>query len=116
MEIQSILDREELFERLDNDYELLQEFIEMFLEDYPSLVSEIESAVASKNSENLKIAAHTLKGSVGNFCAQGAFDAAFVLEQCGSKNDFSQIDVQLVQLRREMEQVETALKALAEEL
>ncbi len=115
MVVEDVLDREELMLRVDDDVELLQELIELFLEDYPALMSEIEAGIREQDAKKLKRGAHTLKGSVGNFCASRAFNAAFQLEAFGSKEDFSQTEAAYTSLVEEMKAVEQALQLLAEE-
>ena len=116
MEMTQVLNREELFDRMDNDEELIQDLIELFLEDYPDLLKQIEDAIAEKNAADLKMAAHTLKGSVGNFCAPNAIEAAFEMEKRGVANDFSNIEVSMLQLKEHMVKVEDALKLLSREI
>ena len=115
MELTSVIDRGELLIRIDDDMELLGELIELFLEDYPQLMTEIEQGIAAQDAFILKRSAHTLKGSVGNFCANAAFQAAFELEQAGSAGDFTDADRKLANLKLQMARVEESLKSLAHE-
>lgn len=115
MTVSDVLDREELMQRIDDDLELLHELIELFVEDYPLLLNDINEGLAHSDAQRVKIAAHTLKGAVGNFCAQAAFDAAFVLEVSGNNGDLSQGREQLLHLESEMEKVLSALQSLQSE-
>ncbi|MGH1363439.1 MAG: Hpt domain-containing protein [Calditrichia bacterium] len=115
MNIDSVLDRQELYSRVDDDMELLQELIELFLEDYPQLMSEINESIQSENADGLKAAAHTLKGSVSNFCAQKAVDAALKLEISGSKQDFTSGVADFHTLKEAMDEVSQALEELSKE-
>ena len=78
-----------LLEGLGGDAKLLGELIELFLADGPQLLSNIRKAVAAGNSKALQEASHALKGSVGNFGAKGAFEAARTLEIMGKENDLA---------------------------
>ena len=60
-------------------------------------------------------AAHSLKGSVGSFGAQGAFDAALRLEVMGRGGDFTHAAEACVALEKEVARLERALAALREE-
>ena len=115
MTVDQVLDRKELFHRIDEDFELLQELIELFLEDYPSLMTEIGESLTMMDADRMKKAAHTLKGAVGNFCAQAAFDAAFVLETSAANDDLSNGTQQFARLQAEMEKVTMALGNLQDE-
>ena len=115
MTLDEILDRKELLQRIDHDFELLQELIELFLEDCPSQMAETHDSLQAQDSGGVQKAAHTLKGAVGNFCAQAAFDAAFVLEVSGANGDLSNGSEQFKRLQFEMDQVVSALGQLQEE-
>lgn len=113
MNIDAILNRKEVYSRVDDDMELLQELIEIFLEDYPQLMSDIHSAIQSGDAEALKSSAHTLKGSVSNFCAQSAVDAALKLEIAGGNKDLSSAEEDFITLQSSMGEVSIALEELA---
>jgi hypothetical protein len=55
-----------------------------------------------------------LKGSVGNFCAQGAFEAAQRLERMGKSGDLSEVETAWRALQCEMERLNPALAAWLE--
>lgn len=113
MNIDAVLNRKEVYHRVDDDMELLQELIELFLEDYPQLMSDIHSAIQNGDATALKSSAHTLKGSVSNFCAQSAVDAALKLEIAGGNEDLSTAEADFVALQTSMNEVSNALEELA---
>jgi len=76
----SSFDYQKALERLGGDGELLGEIAEIFLGTAPATLAHIRRAIADGRHEELSRAAHTLKGSVGNFAAAGAFQAARDLE------------------------------------
>ncbi len=115
MSVQDIIDRRELFARVDDDVAFLKELIEIFLEEYPTMLLEIQEAVAAKDAQQLKSAAHALKGSVSNFCAKGAVEASRRLEHMGAVADFSEAEKDYQILVQEMENVKTALYHLMED-
>jgi len=65
------------------DLELLREIAVLFVEDCPRALAEIREAVERRDAAKLEHSAHALKGSVANFGAQAAVEAAFQLEQMG---------------------------------
>lgn len=113
MNIDEVLDRKELFIRIDDDMELLQELVELFLEDYPQLLENIKTAVENQDAVGLKQAAHALKGSVGNFCADKAFQHAADLEERGDAGNLANAEQVVDALENEMKKVDSALQALA---
>ena len=80
---ESSLDRQLALSRVGGDVELLQEIAVLFVEDCPRALAEIRDAIEREDSAKLENAAHALKGSVANFGAQNAVEAAFRLEQMG---------------------------------
>lgn len=77
---------------LDGDLDLRKELAEMYLADYPQLLSRIRKAITDRDGPELKIAAHSLKGSSGVFRDQLAFDAALSLELVGRDANWAQAE------------------------
>jgi HPt (histidine-containing phosphotransfer) domain-containing protein len=75
--------REAALKSLDGDAELLVELAEIFLEGCEPLLERVGRAIDANDSTELHYAAHTLKGSIANFFAQDARDAAQALEMAG---------------------------------
>ena len=101
-------------ERVGGDNELLEEVAQLFLDSVPELLTEIREAVVSRNAKALERAAHTLKGSVSNFAAEAAFQAALRLEKMGRTGELAGVDQAFATLEAEMERLQPAIAALAE--
>jgi HPt (histidine-containing phosphotransfer) domain-containing protein len=71
--------------RMSGDEGLLRDVIGLFLEDAPVRLAAIKAAVDARNADDLRVAAHALKGAAGNFSARAVFDAAAVLERLGAE-------------------------------
>jgi HPt (histidine-containing phosphotransfer) domain-containing protein len=97
------------------DTELLGEIIDLFLDEYPKLLSRIKDAVTNNQPEILQASAHALKGSVGNFAASDATAAAFRLENIGKSGDMAEAGEALSVLEAELERVRVRLVKLKEE-
>jgi signal transduction histidine kinase/CheY-like chemotaxis protein/HPt (histidine-containing phosphotransfer) domain-containing protein len=106
--------REAALNHVGGDEELLRELVELFLEERPVLMADVKQSIARGDSESLRKSAHTLKGSVGNFCAQGAFEAAQRLERMGKSGDLSEVETAWRALQCEMERLNPALAAWLE--
>ena len=76
-------DRHVALLRVGGDEELLKEIADIFLEDYPKVLEEIQAALACGDARRLEQSAHTLKGSAGNFGAKAVVETASRLEQLG---------------------------------
>ncbi len=108
----SVFDRAAALDRVGGDLELLIELAGMFMEDCPQLLAEIEGALRNGDSDALQASAHTLKGAVGNFSAQNAYDAAYALEQIGRSGDLSEAVAAYRVLKQELERLQPMLGAL----
>jgi HPt (histidine-containing phosphotransfer) domain-containing protein len=106
------INRNELAERLDNDFELFIEVAELFFDDSASLTGKIKEAINAGDMEGLKKNAHTLKGAVSNFSADGAYNAAFELETAGRDKNTEGLTEKLSRLETEIEAVILDMKAM----
>lgn len=103
------MDREVALSRVGGDEELLKEIAGLFLEDYPKAIADLRDAVAGADAHRLERTAHGLKGSVSNFGAQSAVEAALSLESMGRAR-------KLDDAPRVLQMLELALAALRPEL
>jgi CheY-like chemotaxis protein len=107
-----VLDSAATLSRVEGDTELLAEMVRLFLEDCPRLISAVREALTRRDPQALQRAAHTLKGSVANFAAQSAFEAALRLEMMGRQGDLREAEEAYVALQQEIERLEPALADL----
>ena len=112
LEATAMIDMSALMKRVDGDTDLLAELVELFIEDYPKLLSQIEEAMADGNAEELASRAHALKGSVGNFAAKSAFDAALRLEKLAREGNLEKAQEAYDKLMQEIHRLIPALQAL----
>jgi two-component system sensor histidine kinase/response regulator len=108
----SVLDRDEIRERLGGDTKLLHELIEVFFEDCPRMWQSVRDALSQGDALKLRRAAHTLKGSVGVFGAQAARAAAERLEQLARTGDLQSAAEAVAQLEAELERLKPTLLEL----
>ncbi len=111
-----ILDREALLAHVEGDKELLMEMVELFLQDSPRLIGAIREAAARGDAKSLERSAHTLKGSVSNFCASAAAAAALRLEQMGREGDLAQAAEGCAALEKEIARLKALLAELGQEV
>ena len=67
----------------DGDLELLQVVIEAFLEEYPALLAELETAIRAGDSVVVQRASHTIKGTLRLFGNVPSKELAERLEEMG---------------------------------
>lgn len=109
----ALIDRVALLDRVGGDEDLLREITGIFLEEYPSLIRDIQAAYAAGDAKRLERAAHSLKGSVSNFGAEAATQAAYKLETIGRKGEFAGADTALRDLVSLFAQLQPVLQNLA---
>jgi HPt (histidine-containing phosphotransfer) domain-containing protein len=100
---------------VDGDRELLREVANLFFEDTPRLLTEVRNAIQRGDGKALERSAHTLKGSVSNFGARTASEAAFSLEQMGRNGDFARASEAFAQLERQLNLLVPALETVLKE-
>jgi HPt (histidine-containing phosphotransfer) domain-containing protein len=106
---EAVFDKEVALSRVGGDVELLKEIAVLFLDDYPKSLSELREAVKARDPKRVERSAHGLKGSVSNFGARLAVEAAFQLESMGRAQ-------KLVEVEQVLRSLELALAALRPEL
>ncbi len=109
-EDKTVFDKDEALKTIDNDKEFLKELVEIFINDAPEHMSEIEEAVNSRNSEALEKSAHKLKGAVANFGKNATTDTAFKLETMGKENNLDGVEEVYDTLVKDVESLVNALK------
>jgi HPt (histidine-containing phosphotransfer) domain-containing protein len=97
---EQVLDRATALARVGGDLELLKEIAALFLDEYPRALDDMRRALATGDAKTLERSAHGLKGSVANFGARAAVDAAFQLEQFGRAHKLDQVPPALTALER----------------
>jgi two-component system, sensor histidine kinase and response regulator len=108
-----VLDRALALSRVGGDEELLREIAELFLDDYPNLLGQIHQAVESRDPQGLERASHSLKGSVANFGAEPAYQAALELERLARSRNLAGVGAALQKLESDLAELRPELIALA---
>jgi HPt (histidine-containing phosphotransfer) domain-containing protein len=107
-----ILDEKALLEEVDGDTEMLGKMLEIFDRDSGERLPKLREAVQSGDGATVKAEAHALKGGIGTFFAQAAFDTAYELENMGANDDLSgaeeklrTLEEQLASLRQKLQEI-----------
>jgi len=111
-----VFDLDALRARLEQDLDLLQEMIELFLESSPQLFTEIETAIATGDGPLLARSAHTLKGALQNMCAARCVRIALRLETCGRTGNMAQAGSSFAELQVEWQHLQAALRDATQEV
>ena len=76
-----------LNEILDGDEDLMEEMVQVFVESCTEQIAAIAKAIKDEDGDQIRRAAHTFKGSVGNFGAPLIHDLAFEIEKSGTDEE-----------------------------
>lgn len=98
-------DHTKLLEVAGEDQELIMELIGIFREQCPEYLANIEQAVIEKQPQQLRKAAHTLKGSLGSMGADAAYDLALALETMGISEELEQAETAFERLKHQLDQL-----------
>jgi HPt (histidine-containing phosphotransfer) domain-containing protein len=93
--------------------DFLRELITIFLDDTPRQLAELEAALARQDAAGVMRAAHTIKGSSGNFGAAEFARLALAIELQGKANDLTAAAAALPEFKNGYARVAAALRQLA---
>ncbi len=100
----------EILERVQGDRKLLAEIIELFDASSEMSLQEIGLAVQQQDANALARAAHTLKGSIGNFGQGQAFGMTLEIEAAARRGDIASVISSLPSLRAAIQELKAALR------
>ncbi|GAC1668279.1 MAG: hypothetical protein NVS9B4_24140 [Candidatus Acidiferrum sp.] len=113
--LENILDPSELLIRVDNDYELLAELLDIFKRDLLDHMQCLGMAVANADAASIARAGHTLKGMLLNMAAGRAAATAAQMEGMGRSGDISGAQAIFARLQKETKELTPELeKCLAQ--
>jgi HPt (histidine-containing phosphotransfer) domain-containing protein len=85
-----LIDMKTLTYEYGDDWDIFEELIADYQSSYQEMLTSLEQAIEDKDSEGLRMKAHTIKGIVANFYSDKLRDEASKLEACGKNEDFTQ--------------------------
>ena len=96
--------------RLGGDAELARQLARAYIGQADRLSSAVRAAVAARDPEAIRRAAHAMKGSAANFDATPTVSAAAELERIGRAGDLAQVEEVFVRLEAESARLVAALR------
>ncbi|MGQ0737149.1 MAG: response regulator [Acidobacteriota bacterium] len=106
------LDRHHILARLGGNGALLDELINIFVAESPSMLASLRQSVESHDAAGVQAHAHLLKGSVVSFGPGPAMDALQALENIGQTHQLSDGHLLLACVEEEVRRLRSALHAL----
>lgn len=111
MSRETVFDLQEALSRVDDDRETFHAMIEVFLEQGPQDLAAVREALGRRDATAAARSAHRLKGSVLQFCADAAVEAAKAVEAAGKSGDVEETDRLFRKLETEAARLFEALRA-----
>ncbi len=96
-----VIDRHDLLQRLYGDEQLAADVVRLFFGECPTMVDAVGAALAKRDIEQVRRAAHALKGSASTASAHGVADAARALERLASEGRIDAFDDAWAHLSKE---------------
>jgi two-component system sensor histidine kinase/response regulator len=96
-----VIDRHDLLQRLYGDEQLAGDVVRLFFGECPTMVDAVGTALAKRDIEQVRRAAHALKGSASTASAHGVADAARTLEKLASEGRIDGFDDAWAHLSKE---------------
>ena len=106
-------DPELALECVGGDSDLLAEVMQLFFDDCPRFLTDMDEAIGRSDAPALKRLGHTVRGVAGNFAMTAVVDAAARLETMGQAEEFALARAALGDLRDAIERVRPALDLVA---
>lgn len=104
-----IVDRQKTLAQVEGDAHLVSEMVSIFLANIPKQIDAMRDAVEKGDLKSLARLAHSVKGSVLNFSAQAAANAALKLETAARQGNLALTRQSWKELQDSIEQVKSEL-------
>lgn len=111
-----VFDLNEFLERVQNDRALLLELLDIFIDDFQQKRKTIDQAVISKDYEQLKRLAHSVKGSAANISAKSLRTVFTQFETMAKNSDLTGVDVILTTIDQEFKKFMERMTQVKQEL
>ena len=105
------IDLRHALDAVEGDEDLLRSVVQVFLEEYPKLIVELDQAIRDKDVTVATRAAHTIKGATRIFEYEPVTELSKTLEQHGREAEFEAAEKLFPKLQAECERLSRRLKA-----
>jgi len=109
------IDLKEVLERVQDDKELLLELLSIFQEDFQQKRKSLDQFLQSKDSEQIKSIAHSLKGASGNISAKKLHGSFIKLETMAQSKEFDQMNQLVKDIDQQFSELELYTKQLVQQ-
>ena len=91
---------------VDNDIDLFESMMDVFLEVKSEYILDIRNAISTQNAQELQMTAHRAKSGLGSIGATIASQFAHKMEKMGKNSEFSNIEKVIKAFEEEMDLIE----------
>lgn len=106
-----VFDLEGTLRRLGGNTALLADLVQLYDEDSPELLSRIAAGIRARRGEDIRHAAHSLRGLAANFGASMLTEPLVQLEEAAAQGRFQEAAGLLDQVQRESARLQQTLAA-----
>jgi CheY-like chemotaxis protein len=110
------LNEDGLIKLFENDHNLFKELVEIFVDDYPQMLTALRKSLKTTDAKTFSRTAHSLKGMLRNFQAEVAADTAFDLEKKGKQGELDGADKIVENLAGQLDEMAKKLKAFVKKV
>ena len=96
-------DYQALFDRMGQDHELAMEIINMYLQDVPAKIDELQKVIEAKDLQKALRIAHSIKGNSANTGCMAMAETAGKMEAHGQAGELDEIEILLPELEKQFE-------------
>ena len=96
-------------ERVGGDESFLEELLDLYLEDFPQKIEQLQMAIEQKKFELIRKLGHSLKGSSATLSLTFLQEASSQMEMAGGDKDIVKANKLLTFLKREFKRLEDFL-------
>jgi HPt (histidine-containing phosphotransfer) domain-containing protein len=111
-----VIDEQKLMARVGGKFDLAREVIDLFFDDYPERLAEIQKAIQKGDCTSVQCSAHVIKGSVASLAARRAFQTAATIEEMARAGDEPGIRETYPLLEADLAHLAQALTEIKEKL
>ena len=105
----------EFLKAFENDWSFFAEVVEVFFSDYPRQLDRLRTCAENGDAATFRRAAHSLKGMLRNFQAEGSAEKAFHLETKAQTGDLIGVGPLIEDLAGEIKRLDAQLRKLIAE-
>ena len=106
------LDLKDVLERVQDDWELLMELLDIFSEDYTEKRELLKELLLENNFEEIRNIAHSIKGAAGNISAKSMHATSEKIEKLAEEKNLTSVKELLPQLDKQFIDLQGCIKEL----